>query len=102
MIEVNGSKIRAGTQIKDEISDASGKDEMSSYLHKDSLVGVYKGDLKNLSNKKIEDLPENLKLGDEYYKYEYTNNKGFSGDNNYSELVLNSLANPLFFYYLNS
>lgn len=88
LIEVNGSKIRAGTQIKDEISDASGKDEMSSYLHKDSLVGVYKGDLKNLSNKKIEDLPENLKLGDEYYKYEYTNNKGFSGDNNYSELVL--------------
>lgn len=88
VIEVNGSKIRAGTQIKDEISDASGKDEMSSYLHKDSLVGVYKGDLKNLSNKKIEDLPENLKLGDEYYKYEYTNNKGFSGDNNYSELVL--------------
>ena len=88
VIEVNGSKIRKDTQIKDEISDASGKDEMSSYLHKDSLVGVYKGDLKNLSNKKIEDLPENLKLGDEYYKYEYTNNKGFSGDNNYSELVL--------------
>ena len=28
------------------------KDEMSSYLHDDSLVGVYKGDLKNLSDKK--------------------------------------------------
>ena len=57
VIEVNGSKIRKDTQIKDEISDASGKDEMSSemssYLHKDSLVGVYKGDLKNLSNKKM-------------------------------------------------
>lgn len=88
VIEVNGSKIRKDTQIKDEISDASGKDEMSSYLHKDSLVGVYKGDLKNLSNKKIEDLPENLKLGDEYYKVDYTNNKGFTGGNNYSELVL--------------
>lgn len=88
VIEVNGSKIRKDTQIKDEISDASGKDEMSSYLHKDSLVGVYKGDLKNLSNKKIEDLPENLKIGEEYYKTDYTNNKGFTGGNNYSELVL--------------
>lgn len=88
VIEVNGSKIRAGTQIKDEISDASEKDEMSSYLHKDSLVGVYKGDLKNLSDKKIKDLPENLKLGDEYYKVDYTNSKGFTGGNNYSELVL--------------
>lgn len=88
MIEVNGSKIRKDTQIKDEISDASGKDEMSSYLHKDSLVGVYKGDLKNLSNKKIEDLPENLKIDKDYYTVEYKNSKGFSGDNNYNELVL--------------
>lgn len=88
VIEVNGSTIRKDTQIKDEISDASGKDEMSSYLHKDSLVGVYKGDLKNLSNKKIEDLPENLKIDKDYYMVEYKNSKGFSGDNNYNELVL--------------
>lgn len=89
VIEVNGSKIRKDTQIKDEISDASGKDEMSSYLHKDSLVGVYKGDLKNLSEyTTIDKLPQNLKLGDEYYKVDYTNNKGFTGANNYSELVL--------------
>lgn len=90
MIEVNGSKVRAGTQIKDEISDASGKDdEMSSYLHKDSLVGVCKGDLKTLSEyKTIDKLPEESKLGDEYYKVDYTNNKGFTGANNYSELVL--------------
>ena len=89
VIEVNGSKIRAGTQIKDEINDALGKDEISSYLHNDSLVGVYKGDLKNLSDyKKIEDLPVNLKIGEEYYKADYTNNKGFTGGNNYSELVL--------------
>lgn len=52
VIEVNGSKIRAGTQIKDEINDVLEKDEISSYLHKDSLVGVYKGDLKNLSDYK--------------------------------------------------
>lgn len=89
VIEVNGSKIRAGTQIKDEINDVLGKDEISSYLHKDSLVGVYKGDLKNLSDyKTIEDLPENLKIGKEYYKAEYSNDKHFSGENNYSELVL--------------
>lgn len=88
VIEVNGSKIRAGTQIKDEINDVLGKDEISSYLHKDSLVGVYKGDLNNLSDKKIEDLPENLKIGKEYYTAEYSNDKYFSGENNYSELVL--------------
>lgn len=88
VIEVNGSKIRKDTQIKDEINDASGKDEMSSYLHNDSLVGVYKGDFKNLSNKKIEDLPENLKIDKDYYTVEYKNSKGFSGDNNYNELVL--------------
>lgn len=93
VIEVNGSKIRKDTQIKDEISDASGKDEMSSemssYLHNDSLVGVYKGELKNLSDyKTIGDLPKGLRVGDADYKVEYTNDKGFSGDNNYSELVL--------------
>lgn len=94
VIEVNGSKIRAGTQIKDEINDVlgkdgkDGKDEISSYLHKDSLVGVYKGNLNNLSDKKIEDLPENLKIDKDYYTAEYKNSKGFSGDNNYSELVL--------------
>lgn len=89
VIEVNGSKIRKDTQIKDEISDASGKDEMSSYLHKDSLVGVYKGDLKTLSEYgTIDKLPENLKLGKDYYTAEYKNSKGFSGDNNYNELVL--------------
>ena len=89
VIEVNGSKIRAGTQIKDEINDVLEKDEISSYLHKDSLVGVYKGDLKNLSDyKTIEELPESLRVGKEYYKADYTNNKGFTGENNYSELVL--------------
>ena len=89
VIEVNGSKIRKDTQIKDEISDASGKDEMSSYLHKDSLVGVYKGNLKTLSEyKTIDNLPEELRVSESYYTADYTNKKGFSGDNNYSELVL--------------
>lgn len=89
VIEVNDSKIRKDTQIKDEISDASEKDEISSYLHNDSLVGVYKGDLKNLSEyTTIDKLPENLKIGEEYYKTDYTNNKGFTDGNNYSELVL--------------
>lgn len=89
VIEVNGSKIRKDTQIKDEINDASGKDEMSSYLHNDSLVGVYKGDFKNLSDyKTIDALPKESKVGKEYYKAEYSNDKHFSGENNYSELVL--------------
>lgn len=89
VIEVNGSKIRKDTQIKDEINDASGKDEMSSYLHNDSLVGVYKGDFKNLSDyKTIDALPKESKVRKEYYKAEYSNDKHFSGENNYSELVL--------------
>lgn len=89
VIEVNGSKIRKDTQIKDEISDALGKDEISSYLHKDSLVGVYKGNLKTLSEyKTIDNLPEKLRVSESYYTADYTNKKGFSGDNNYSELVL--------------
>ena len=89
VIEVNGSKIRKDTQIKDEINDASGKDEMSSYLHNDSLVGVYKGDFKNLSDyKTIDALPKESKVGEAYYKAEYSNDKHFSGENNYSELVL--------------
>lgn len=89
VIEVNGSKIRKDTQIKDEISDALGKDEISSYLHKDSLVGVYKGKLKTLSEyKTIDNLPEKLRVSESYYTADYTNKKGFSGDNNYSELVL--------------
>lgn len=89
VIEVNGSKIRKDTQIKDEINDALEKDEMSSYLHNDSLVGVYKGDFKNLSDyKTIDALPKESKVGEEYYKAEYSNDKHFSGENNYSELVL--------------
>ena len=88
VIEVNGSKIRKDTQIKDEINDALKKDEISSYLHNDSLVAVYKGNLNLSEYKTIDALPENLKIGKEYYDVEYTNNKGFSGTNNYSELVL--------------
>lgn len=89
VIEVNGSKIRKDTQIKDEINDALKKDEISSYLHNDSLVGVYKGDFKNLSDyKTIDALPKESKVGEEYYKAEYSNDKHFSGENNYSELVL--------------
>lgn len=89
VIEVNGSKIRKDTQIKDEINDALEKDEMSSYLHKDSLVGVYKGNLNDLTKyKTIDDLPKESKVGEEYYKAEYSNDKHFSGENNYSELVL--------------
>lgn len=52
-------------------------------------MGVYKGELKNLSDyKTIGDLPEGLRVLDADYKAEYSNNKNFSGDNNYSELVL--------------
>lgn len=89
VIEVNGSKIRKDTQIKDEINDALKKDEISSYLHKDSLVGVYKGNLNDLTKyKTIDALPVDLKVREDYYEAKYSNDKNFSGENNYSELVL--------------
>lgn len=89
VIEVNGSKVRKGTKIKDEINDALKKDEISSYLHNDSLVGVYKGNLKDLSEyKTMGNLPEESRLKEHCYTAKYTNDKKFSGDNNYSELVL--------------
>lgn len=90
VIEVNGSKVREGTQIKDVVNT----DEKSSYLHNDSLVGVYKGNLKNLSEyKSIDELPKDSLVGSDYYTAEYWNRKGFSGDNNYSELVLTTKKN---------
>lgn len=90
VIEVNGSKVREGTQIKDVVNT----DEKSSYLHNDSLVGVYKGNLKDLSEyKSIDELPKDSKVSSDYYTAEYWNSKGFSGNNNYSELVLTTKKN---------
>lgn len=90
VIEVNGSKVREGTKIKDVINT----DEKSSYLHNDSLVGVYKGNLKDLTEyKSIDDLPKDSLVGSDYYTAEFSNSKGFSGNNNYSEVVLTTKKN---------
>lgn len=90
VIEVNGSKVREGTKIKDVVNT----DEKSSYLHNDSLVGVYKGDLKDLTEyKSIDDLPKDSLVGSDYYTAEFSNSKGFSGNNNYSEVVLTTKKN---------
>lgn len=45
--------------------------------------------MRHLSDyKTIDALPKESKVGEEYYKAEYLNDKHFSGENNYSELVL--------------
>lgn len=63
-------------------------------MHNDSLVGVYKGDLKDLTEyKSIDDLPKDSLVGSDYYTAEFSNSKGFSGNNNYSEVVLTTKKN---------
>lgn len=90
VIEVNGSAIREGTKIRDAVVKENNITD--SYLHSDSVAGIYQGKLtkqvgacKNYQ----EFLHSNTGLQDkrELFEQEYTNNKNFSG-NNKSELTL--------------
>ena len=90
VIEVNGSAIRQGTKIRDAV--VKEKDITDSYLHFDSVVGIYQGKLakqvgacKNYQ----EFLHSNTDLQDKskLFEQEYTNSKNFS-ENNKSELTL--------------
>ena len=90
VIEVNGSAIRQGTKIRDAV--VKEKDITDSYLHFDSVVGIYQGKLakqvgacKNYQ----EFLHSNTDLQDKskLFEHEYTNSKNFS-ENNKSELTL--------------
>lgn len=90
VIKVNGSAIRQGTKIRDAV--VKEKDITDSYLHSDSVVGIYQGKLtKQVGSCKnyqeFLDSNKGLKDKSELFDQEYTNNKNFSG-NNKSELTL--------------
>ena len=69
VVEVNGSSIKEGTVFKDIVSKGDTKNGtigMDSILHKDSIVGIYKGTLEEgkyiSSYKTLSDLTENSSL----------------------------------------
>ena len=90
VIQVNGSAIRKGTQIRDAVVKEN--KIVDSYLHTDSVAGIYQGKLtKQIGECKNyqEFLESNTGLLDknDLFDQEYTNSKNFSG-NNKSELTL--------------
>ena len=90
VIQVNGSAIRQGTQIRDAVVKEN--NIIDSYLHSDSVAGIYQGKLtKQIGECKNyqEFLDSNTGLIDQskLFEQEYTNSKNFSG-NNKSELTL--------------
>lgn len=92
LIEVKGTSIPKGTVFQDCIS--TDKDLKTSYLHSDSLVGVYQGvipdkinsnDLTGLLNSNtLKELDKNL------FEQSMGSSKNFSGEDRYSELTLKS------------
>lgn len=90
VIEVNGSAIRKGTKIKDAVVKENNITD--SYLHTDSIAGIYQGRLTEqigACNNYQEFLDSNTGLVDkkDLFDHEYTNSKNFTG-NNKSELTL--------------
>ena len=93
VIEVSGTAILKDTAIRDSVLNGAGM--KNSYLHNDSLAGIYKGnltgatavteyeDLKDLLDKAtgLEDVKEKFTVS-------LTNSKGFGGTDRYSELTV--------------
>ena len=93
VIEVDGTAILQNTYFRDAISNGTGL--QNSYLHSDSLVGIYKGTLpegntitgyKNLQEMQTSSGLTNIK--NSFTDPELTNEKNFSGSDNYSELIV--------------
>ena len=93
VIEVDGTAILQNTSFRDAISNGTGL--QNSYLHSDSLVGIYKGTLpsgqtitgyKNLQEMQTSSGLKNIK--DQFTDPKLTNEKNFSGAGNYSELTV--------------
>ena len=90
VIEVNGSAIREGTKIKDAVVKENNITD--SYLHTDSIAGIYQGKLTKQVGackdyKEFLDSNTGLQDKSKLFDQEYTNSKNFSG-NNKSELTL--------------
>ena len=94
VIEVDGTAILKDTSFRDWISKDSGLQD--SYLHEDSLVGIYKGKLsdgKEITDyNSVEELTTKEKLEAVtttwFSEKKLTNEKNFPGDGNYSELTV--------------
>lgn len=91
VIEVNGTAIREGTQIRDAISKDKGLTD--SFLHSDSVAGIYQGKPANNINsytsfEKFKNSNTGLVDKSKLFDKKFDNNKGFTGTNNYSELTL--------------
>ena len=88
VIEVDGTAILKNTSFRDAISNGTGL--QNSYLHSDSLVGIYQGTLPGGSTitgyKNLREMLRDIK--DQFTAPELTNGKNFSGTDNYSELTV--------------
>ena len=92
VIEVSGTAIMQDTYFRDAISKDSGLTD--SYLHSDSLAGIYMGKLPGdktiIGYSSLEELQktEGLKNVTDKFSTKLTNDKSFTGTGNYSELSL--------------
>lgn len=92
VIEVSGTAIMQDTYFRDAISTDSGLTD--SYLHSDSLAGIYMGTLPDdktiIGYNSLEELQktEGLNNVTDKFSTKLTNDKSFIGTGNYSELLL--------------
>lgn len=91
VIQVKGSAIREGTKIQDAISKDTNL--IDSYLHNDSIAGIYQGKPdQNINSyasfKDFLDANKGLKNKSDLFDTEFGNSKNFSGTGNKSELTL--------------
>lgn len=93
VIEVSGTAIKKDTTFRDAISKDAGLTD--SYLHSDSLAGIYMGKLPDdktiIGYGSLEEFENNRGLVDAKDKFtepEWGNSKNFDGTDNYSELSI--------------
>ena len=90
VIEVSGTAIRKDTQIQDAIS----KDDKltDSFLHSDSIAGIYQGKLANnnfyASFEEFKNSNTGLEDKSKSFDKKFDNSKNFTGTDDYSELTL--------------
>lgn len=91
VIEVNGTAIRKGAKIQDAISNDEGLKD--SFLHSDSVAGIYQGKLAQNINfyttfEKFKNSNKGLVDKSKSFDQKFDNSKNFSGTDVYSELTL--------------
>lgn len=91
VIEVKGTAIRKGTQIQDAISKDKGLTD--SFLHSDSVAGIYLGKPANNINsytsfEKFKNSNTGLVDKSKLFDQKFENSKHYTGTNVYSELTL--------------